>query len=56
MDSKETEEHSLVKDKHRTLKSSQKKIVLGGPIENEARKASRKAMRAFGRVDFVQAH
>ena len=36
--------------------SSSLKIVLVGPKENEARKAFRKAMRAFGRVDFAPAH
>ena len=34
----------------------QKKTVLGGPKEHDARKASRKAMRVFGRVDFALAH
>ena len=38
MDSKEPEEHSFVKNKHRTLNGGQKKIVLGGPKEREARK------------------
>ena len=38
VDSKEPEEHSLVKNKHRTQNEGQKKIVLGGPKENEARK------------------
>ena len=38
MDSKESEEHSLVKNKHRTLNGGQKKIVLGGPRVNKARK------------------
>ena len=50
MDSREQEEHSLVKNKHRNLNGSQKKIVLGGPTENELRKAVRKVMKAFGRV------
>ena len=30
VDSKEQEEHSLMKNKHRVLNRSQKKIVLGG--------------------------
>ena len=47
----EPEEHSSVK-KHRIQNCGQKKIVFGAPKENEARKASRKAMRAFGRVGF----
>ena len=38
MDSKEPEELSWVKSKHRTQNGGQKKIVLGGPKENEARK------------------
>ena len=50
--SKELEEQSLVKNKYRTLKGGQKKIVLGGPKENEERKASRKAMRAFRKGGF----
>ena len=39
--SKQPEEHSLVKSKHRKQNGGQKKIVLGGPKENEARKVSR---------------
>ena len=42
--------------KHRIQNCGQKKTVFGGPKENEARKSSRKAMRAFGRVDFALAH
>ena len=53
MDSKEPEEHSLVKSKHRTWNGGQKKIVLGGPKENEARKAFRKVMKAFRKVVFA---
>ena len=53
MDSKEREEHSLVKIKHRTRSGGQKKIVLGGSKENEARKASRKVMEAFRKVVFA---
>ena len=51
-DSKELEEYSLVKNKHRTLNGGQKKIVLGGPKEREARKVSRKVMEAFRKVGF----
>ena len=42
--------------KHRIQSRCQKKMVFSGPKENEARKASRKAMRAFGRVDFALVH
>ena len=56
MDHEEPEERSLVKNKHRNQNCDQKKIVLGGPKENEARKAFRKAMKAFGKVDFALAH
>ena len=42
MVSKEKEEHSLVKNKHRNLNGSQKKIVLGGPKEEEARRVHRR--------------
>ena len=41
MDSKELEEYSLVKNKHRILNGSHRKIVLGGPKEKEARKVFR---------------
>ena len=34
--------------KHRTPSCGLKKIVLGGPKENEARKAFQKVMKAFG--------
>ena len=56
VDSKENEEHSLVKSKHRTPNRGQKTMVLGGPKENEARKALRKAMNTFGKVVFVLTH
>ena len=36
------EEHSLVKNKKRILNGSQKKIVFGGPKEEEARRVRRK--------------
>ena len=55
VDQEEPEEHSSVK-KRRIQNCGQKKIVFGGPTEYEARKASRKAMRAFGRVDFALAN
>ena len=54
--SKEPEEHSLVKNKHRTRNGGQKKIVLGGPKENEARKAFRMVMKAFRKVVFAHTH
>ena len=41
MDPKEKEEHSLVKNKRRILNGSQKKLVLGGPKEEEARRVHR---------------
>ena len=49
----ETEEHSLVKKKHRTLNGCRKKILLGGPNENEATKVFRKVMMAFRSVVFA---
>ena len=52
VDSQEPKEHSLVKSKHRTRNGSQKKIVLGGPKEIEAREAFRKVMKAFREVGF----
>ena len=53
VDSQEPEERSLVKkSKHRTRNGSQKKIVLGGPKEIEAREAFRKVMKAFREVEF----
>ena len=47
MDSKELEDHSLVKKKHRVLNGGQKKILLGGQKERKVRKASQTAMKAF---------
>ena len=38
---KEKEEHSSVRNKHRIVNGSQKKIVLGGPKEEEARSSSK---------------
>ena len=37
VDSKELVEHTLVKNKHTTMNDGQKKIVLGGQREKEAR-------------------
>ena len=56
MDSEEPGEHFLVKNRYRNQNFGQKKIVPGGPKENEVRKSFRKAMREFGRVDFARAH
>ena len=55
MDQKEPEEHSLEKCKHRTQKCSLTKILLGGPKENEARKALafQSVMKASGKVDLM---
>ena len=53
MDLKGPEEHSLVKNKHRNLNGGQKKIVLCGPKEREARKVFRKVMKAFKKVVFA---
>ena len=52
VDSKEPKEHSLVKIKHRTRNGSQKKIVLGGSKEIEAREAFRNVIKAFREVGF----
>ena len=56
MDPKEPQEHSLVTSKHRTQNGGQKKIVLGRPKENEARKAFRKVMKAFRKVVLTLTH
>ena len=56
MDAKGPKEHSLVKSKHRTPNRGQKKIVLGSPKENEARKAFREVLKASGKVVFVRTH
>ena len=50
MDSKAKEEHSLVKNKHRILSGSQKKMVLGGRKEEEARRVLRKVKIASLKV------
>ena len=41
-DSKDKEEHSLVKNKHVILNGSLQKMVLGGPKEDEAKRVDRK--------------
>ena len=50
----------MVENQHWSPNCGQKEIVPGGQKENEARKASqkasRKAMKAFGKVDFALAH
>ena len=56
MDSKEPEERSLVKNKHRTLNGGQKKIVFVGEKEKDARKNFQKAMKAFRKVGFALAN
>ena len=43
MESKELEEHFLVKKKHRIFNGDQKNIVLGGPKERKARKGLSKS-------------
>ena len=45
-----------MKNKHKTRNDGQKKIVLGGQEEREARKAFRKVTKAFGKVVFVVNH
>ena len=42
---KEKEEHSSMRNKHRILNGSQKKIVLGGSKEEEARSVHRKVKK-----------
>ena len=57
VDLKDPEEHSLVKNKDRTQNGGQKKIVLGGPKEREARKVFfRRVMKAFRKVVFALAN
>ena len=46
-DSEEKAEHSLVKNKHTIMSGSLKKILPGGPKEDEARKVHRKVEIAF---------
>ena len=43
VESKELEEHFLVKKKHRIFNGDQKNIVLGGPKERKARKGLSKS-------------
>ena len=51
MDQQEPEELSSVENKRMNQKCGQKKIVFGGPKENEGRNAS-----AFQKVGFALAH
>ena len=53
VDSKELVEHTLVKNKHRTLNGGQKKIVLGGPRVRKAGKFLRRVTMAFRTVVFA---
>ena len=52
MDLKDLEEHSLAKNKHRAQNGGQKKIVLGGPKEREARKVFSKGNEGFQKGGF----
>ena len=52
VDSMEPEEHSLVKSKHRIPSDGQKKGVLGGPKETEARQACSKGNEGFRKSGF----
>ena len=52
VDSKELEEYSLVKNKHRTLHGGQKKMVLGGPREIETRKVFSKGQNCLSGSGF----
>ena len=56
MDSEEQEEHSLLKNKHKILNCSEKKIVLGGPNEGEATKIFRKITDFFFFEDGFRTH
>ena len=50
MDSKDKEEHSLVRNKHRILNDSQTKMVLGGLKEEVARRVHRRVIIASLKV------
>ena len=52
VDPKELTEHTLVKNKHRTLNGGQKKIVLGGPRVKKSRKGSSKGNDGFQNSGF----
>ena len=56
VDQQETEECPLVKNKRTNQNCGETRIVLGGPKANEARKASRRVMKAFGKVVFALIH
>ena len=56
MEQEEPEERSLVKNKRMNQNCGQKRMVFGGPKENEVRKAIRRAIKAFGKVDLAVAH
>ena len=45
-----------MKSKHRNQNCGLKKIVLGGPKENEGRQAFHRVMKAFGMVEFALTH
>ena len=55
MHQQELEERSLVKNRRMKQNCGRKKIVFGGSLDNEARKASacQKVMKALGKVDFA---
>ena len=52
-DSKEKEEHSLVKNKHQILNGSLRKTLLGAPMEGEARRVLREVNIASLKVVFA---
>ena len=52
VDSKELEEYSLVKNKHRILDGGHRKIVLGGPKEKEAIKVFRNVKKQLSENGF----
>ena len=56
MKQEEPEERFLVTNKRMNQNCGQKRMVFGGPKENEVRKALRRAIKAFGKVDLEEAH
>ena len=56
MEQKESEERSLVTNKRMNQNCGQKRMEVGGPKENEVRKALRRAIKTFGKVDLAVAH
>ena len=52
LDSKEAQEHSLVKNKHRTLNGGQKRTLLDGQKERKGRKACLKGNDGFQKSGF----